>query len=205
MESGTENKYGKLEWFLYMILLPIMFTVILTAILLQFLGYNIKGELFKWGNSIPYVEKVIPGSNPKPLPEASAKSKATEQVEASKKQINELTQKLKQGEEQLRKADAEVKAKDDQIVEMQIQMGQLRRQLEETKKTQGDKATPDQQVAQLYKSMSPSKAAPILAAMPMNEVVTIIKAMKQDERSAILAKLDPTIAANITSELLKGE
>lgn len=205
MESEVEKTHGKLEWFLYMIMLPVMFTVILTAILLQFLGYNIKGELFKWGNSIPYVEKVIPGSNPKPLAEASAPPKVTDEIEASRKQNHELTQKLKQEQEQLRKVEAEMETKDVQIVQLQSEIGQLKRQIEEAKKAQEEKSNPDRDVAQLYTSMSPSKAAPILEAMPMNEVVKIVKVLKQDERSAILAKLNPTIAAKITSELLKGE
>lgn len=203
MENEVEKTYGKLEWFLYMIFLPLMFTVILTAILLQFLGYNVKGELLKWGNSIPYVEKVIPGSNPKPKPADSAGEKASQKSEEDQKKITELNQKLEQERDKLAKLEAEAKAKDVEIEKLKRETERMRQQIEAAKKEQDE--NPKREVAQLYTSMSPSKAAPIMAEMPMNEAVKILKLLKQNERSAILAKLEPKMAAEITSELLKGE
>jgi len=200
MEEEIGQKKGKLEWFLYMIFFPLLFTVILSAVLLQFLGYNVTGQLLTWGNSVPYVEKVIPGSNPKSQ-EADGANPVAELEEEYKKRIEELTQQLVQEQDKIAQLEAKMKEKDAEILTLNQESEQLRKQNEAAKKEQDNK----KEVAAVYTSMSPSKAAPIMEAMPLDQAVKILRVLNKDERGAILAKLDPAKAATMTSELLKGE
>lgn len=196
------RKSSKVEWLFYMILLPLMFTVILTGILMTFLGYDVKGIVLDWGNQIPYVEKITPGTHPK------MEARKEDEKKALEKQIDDLTQRLQEQAVVAAAQDEEAEAKEEQIGELKQAINDLQIQLErersarefekETERKESKKTT-----ARAYAEMSAGKAAPILAKMPTDEVLSIFQELSIAERSAILAKFDPEIAAKLTSELLR--
>ncbi|MBP1930791.1 MotE family protein [Ammoniphilus resinae] len=201
MENTEEKYHTRLEWFFYMILLPLLFTAILTGILLQFLGYDLKGKLFEWGNTIPYVEKAIPGDPPPSEIKQVEQSSGTAKAEETSKQLQEMKQKLQEEMNKQASLKEEVAEKDQKIKELQQQVAQLQQKTTEQQTEQKQKA--QRETSGVYASMSAGKAAPIIAEMPLEQAASLMKGMKQDQRGEILAKMEPDLAAKITSELLK--
>lgn len=204
MENGDEKKHGRLEWMFYMILLPLLFTAILTGILLWFIGYDVKGILQNWGNSIPYVEKIVPGASPDAQKAAPA-APAVDEMEIWKKKNAELNLKLKEQQQDQEKLKKAVEEQDGKVQQLQQENEQLKQMVEEEKEKKQQQEEKRKEMAELYTAMSPSKAAPILEQLPIPQTVEILKSMGTEERGAVLAKIDPVIAAKITTELLKEE
>lgn len=192
MEERAERKESRREWFLYMIVLPLLFTVILTAVLLQVLGFNVSGQLLKWGSSAPYVGQLLSG--PEEMSETQTEPTISERLEALKE---EQAIQVRQYEEAIRE-------KDEQIDLLTSEIEQLKLQLEQSEARHLEQLR-EKDVAELYAAMSPSRAAPIMEEMSIEEIARLLSLLKKEERSLILARLNPETAAKVTMELLKGE
>ncbi|AMA72671.1 MULTISPECIES: magnesium transporter MgtE N-terminal domain-containing protein [Aneurinibacillus] len=198
-EMAEERKYSKLEWFFYIIFIPLLFTLVLSAVIAQMFGYNVMGILAKELNKVPVLEKVIPDA----AVDSSAPAEDGNKADEKDSKISELEIKLEAKEREIadlkRKAELE-KQKMDQVLQ------QAQKHQEATKAAE-KKATEEEQkkiknLAKIYTSMSAGKAAPILEKMAPEEAAQLLLTMKAEERSAIMAKMDPKKAADL-SLLLK--
>ena len=183
-EMAEERKYSKLEWFFYIIFIPLLFTLVLSAVIAQMFGYNVMGILAKELNKVPVLEKVIPDA----AVDSSAPAEDGNKADEKDSKISELEIKLEAKEREIadlkRKAELE-KQKMDQVLQ------QAQKHQEATKAAE-KKATEEEQ----------KKAAPILEKMAPEEAAQLLLTMKAEERSAIMAKMDPKKAADL-SLLLK--
>lgn len=190
-EIAEEQSYSKLEWFFYIIFIPLLFTLVLSAIIAQMFGYNVVGMLAKGLNEIPVVEKVIPDSaapNSKKTVQTGTISEKPDarvtdlqkQIELKNKEIDRLKEKAK---EEKKKVDQQKETAATQAAKQKAEEERLK----EVK-----------QLAKMYTSMSAGKAAPILEKMPPEEASNLLQVMKSEERSAILAKMTPKTAADLT-------
>src|SRR5690554_6090890 len=113
--AGTNverTSYGAFERFLYIFFIPVLFTVILTVVLLSLFGYNVSRSILDVANRIPVINKVIPDpdsnvSEPglvmdsQPLPKA-------EDIQILKDQIAKLENEKRQGEAALSTSQAKL-------------------------------------------------------------------------------------------------
>ncbi|WCN39095.1 MotE family protein [Aneurinibacillus uraniidurans] len=196
-EIAEEQSYSKMEWFFYIIFIPLLFTLVLSAIIAQMFGYNVVGMLAKGLNQVPVVEKLIPDS-------AVPNSKKTTQTETTtakqdtraddlQKQIdlkNKEIDKLKQAQ------GTENNTQDQMQNQNQAQDPAAAQALKQ--KAEEERLKKTKQLAKIYTSMSAGKAAPILEKMPPAEAAILLQAMKAEDRSAIMAKMNPKIAADMT-------
>ena len=58
--DAEKNAYGALERFLYIFLLPVLFTLVLVGVLLTLFDYDVKGTLYEVGRKIPVVRAIVP-------------------------------------------------------------------------------------------------------------------------------------------------
>lgn len=191
----AEKSYSKLEWFFYIIFLPLLFTVLLTVILLYFMGYDTLNTALKWGNSVPVVERVLP--EPKPEPGEMA-----DQASINENRVKDLRTENAQKEQTITELRSEVQAKEQSIKELENQIEELNASLEEKKTDEDQRQQEIGQLAQLYASMRPGNVAPILENLTMNEAVLMLEAMSNNDRSDILSEMNPQTAADL-SILLK--
>jgi len=190
-EIEEEREYSKLEWFFYMILIPALFATLLGGVLLTFLGVDVLGNVLKWANSIPYVEKIIPGEGDETDPEVRAT-----------KQLEEMQAKQTAAQQQIAALQEEAEKKDATIQALEQQVENLKKQLEEKQATKEERQRQYQDLAKMYTNMSAKNAAAIIENLSLEEAVAVLTTMKPQQRAEILAKMDPKQAADI-SILLK--
>ncbi|GIO00738.1 MotE family protein [Brevibacillus laterosporus] len=196
-EIQEEREYNRLEWLLYIIVIPALFASLLAGILASLLGYDVVGSVKDWLNNIPYVEKLIPDNTP--TSQTVEGSKEDSKTEAKKAQVNEEAAKSKQAADQLQK---EVSQKDSTIAALQKQIANLQKATEEKRIEEEERQKQFQDLAKIYSSMSAKNAAAIVSNLSKEEAVVVLSKMKTDEQAQLLAKMDPKKAADI-SILLK--
>ncbi|QDX94996.1 hypothetical protein EEL32_11230 [Brevibacillus laterosporus] len=198
-EIQEEREYNRLEWLLYIIVIPALFASLLAGILASLLGYNVVGSVKDWLNSIPYVEKLIPDDATTSQTVADNKAESKESKESKAAQANEDATKTKQAAAQLQK---EVSQKESTIAALQKQIDDLKRTTEEKRLKEEERQKQFQDLAKVYSSMSAKNAAAIVGNLSKEEAVVVLSKMKTDEQAQLLAKMDPKKAADI-SILLK--
>lgn len=196
-EIAEEQSYSKMEWFFYIIFIPLLFTLVLSAIIAQMFGYNVVGMLAKGLNQVPVVEKLIPDS-------AVPNSKKTTQTETTATKTDARVSDLQKQIELKNKEIDALKQKQQEEKKMQEQAQQAA-QVSQQATAQASQQNADQerlkemkQLAKIYTAMSAGKAAPILEKMPPEEAASLLQVMKPEDRSSIMAKMNPKKAADVT-------
>jgi flagellar motility protein MotE (MotC chaperone) len=187
-----ENSYSKTEWILYIIILPFIFTIILTFFILQFIGYNIADKVTGYFKQIPVVKNAVSSTKDA----SSGTQKDSSEVRQLEKQMNELNlqvSELQKLRDSLLKSQEQ---KDALISQLRNQIFTLQKQLDD-KKAEEDKQKAD---AALYEDMSPGKAAAILEAMPNEQARNILNHLSTDAKAAILEKMDPKKVPQLVSQ-----
>ncbi len=185
--------YGAFERFLYIFLIPLIFTLILTGVLLSLFGYDVKETLLKVGHSIPIVGSVVPAPPPTPVPQTDVSGEAAD--------VDALKADLLQKEAELSKIKEESQQKDKTIEDLHNQLEQMQSESAEKGQTDEEYQTQLRRLADIYTNMTPSKAAPILERLTMPELVLVLSQMKQDAQSNVLAKMNPQIAAEASIQM----
>ena len=145
-----EKTHSKFEWFFYIIFLPLIFTLILTFVILSILKVDVVGGLKSVGNQFPIVQKWIPNDDDA-LPPLSEEEVLKERLDAYHNALNEKSEDI----DQLLTA---LEERDQLIMSMEQKITLLEEQLEEQTIDDQQKADNLRQVVKLYTSMSPSKS-----------------------------------------------
>jgi len=201
MEQPTAEKgYSRLEWFFYIIVLPVLFISILTIVLLWFLDYDLKGKVLMTLNEIPYVEKLIDDQQFNNYDNLTINN-SKEQLEAT---IAELKNTLTNSQLALTQVENQTANKDQQIAELQEQIDDLLAQLSVKNTSEKTREEEIAELAKVYANMNPKNAAGIIASLDATEALLILSQMSVDTKSAILEKMDLQTAAEL-SILLKDQ
>ncbi|WP_274361480.1 hypothetical protein [Paenibacillus thermotolerans] len=203
-ELEAEKSYGWFERFLFYTL-PVLFTLLLTGVLLTVFGYDVMNEALRIANKIPVVSSVIPD----PKPTGAELQNAIKQAESGKsdeKTYSEaeyvaIQRMLEEKQTQLSQLNDEAIAKDDQIAKLTQEVKRLQERLDSMTQSDEEYAASIKNLADIYARMSPSKAAPVIESLTMNERVLVLSRMKQDKQVGILEKMDPKIAADTSIRL----
>jgi flagellar motility protein MotE (MotC chaperone) len=191
-----EQGYGKLEWFFYIIILPLLFTSILTGILLSFLGYDLLSSVHRMANEIPLLEKIIPD------PQVQEGINGLGIQGSTAAQVTQLQAQIQQQDAALTKLKADMEVKNAEIEKLAAENATLKEENQKETLSKEEHLNKLQQLSSMYGSMSPGKAAPIIENLVLEEAVLVLSEMKLEPRSKILEKMDPKKAADI-SILLK--
>ncbi|GED13164.1 MotE family protein [Aneurinibacillus migulanus] len=194
-EIAEERSYSRLEWFFYIIFIPLLFTLVLSAIIAQMFGYNVVGVLAKELNQIPVIEKLIPDAAIDRPPSEKEEVKTDKkdvtvadlktQLAVKEREVNELKKKAELEEQKAKRLQQQT----------QIQQGDAKVSQEQMNE---EKQKQIKNLAKVYTTMSAGKAAPIMEKMSPEEAGQLLLVMKPEERSAIMAKMDPKTAADLT-------
>ncbi|WP_410769255.1 MotE family protein [Fontibacillus sp. BL9] len=206
LDEELEESGGGFSRFLFF-MTPILFTVVLLAVLLTLFSPSFKNTMLDIGNKIPFINKIIPD------PELTeAQKKKAENKEAEEKKQQESTKAtLDQLKEQVAKQEAELQEANKQVTENDSKVKDLEAQLEAAQQKATDEKEAEEQaayqkevkkLAQIYSEMSPSKAAAIFDKLTTDETLQMFSVMSNESKVAILEKMDPQKAADI-SILLK--
>ncbi|WP_238392632.1 magnesium transporter MgtE N-terminal domain-containing protein [Paenibacillus antri] len=199
-----ERSYSFIERLLFYTL-PVLFTLLLTGVLLTVFGYDVVNELLRVGNKVPGVSAVLP--DPKPTEEElrAAMLEAEErddEGETNEEEAAKIEAALSAKEAEMAALRSETETKEQQIADLQAELEVKQEEEARQAASEAEYAANIKKLANVYAEMKPSKAAPVLENLTLSERVLVLKEMKEEKQVDILEKMDPTIAAE-TSILMK--
>lgn len=196
--NAEKQTYSALERFLYIVLLPVLFTMVLVGVLLTLFGYDVKGALLDAGRNIPVVRQFVPesgdGGGQAPTNPASAALLLEERVA-------ELESLLAEKNAEIAALQSDLASRDRIIAELEAGVEQMLLDREQEAEAQEETRSRLKSLAGMYAGMSASKAASILEQMTMPELVLILYEMGAAERGDILARMEPAVAAEASLHL----
>jgi flagellar motility protein MotE (MotC chaperone) len=186
--KAENQEYSKLQWFIMVILIPVIFAIILFSIILSFMGLSVIDEGKQLASKTPFLSKYV-----------KTEEQLVEEVE--KVNIDELTAKISTHLTEIGVLEQKLTAKDNEIQVFQDEIELLLAQLEDQEAAEVDITTEYKEIAKLYETMSAKNAASILIELPEDEAVVHLSFMKTDARAAIFAKMAPDKAAQLILQL----
>lgn len=197
-----ESGYSGFERFLFFAT-PILFTIILLAVLLTLFNANWRNQMIALAENIPIVNQWI--SSDKDKAEGKEPGKAKKENKNIQKdqeeQIAELKALLASKDADLRNLADARKTLEVQVANLNKEIKDLRAERREEQVTEEQYAQQVKDLANLYAKMMPSKSAPILENLATEELVLVLDAMKQEDRAKILEKMNPKVAADASIRL----
>lgn len=191
-EMEKEEKGSRLQWFLFIIVIPTLFAAALALVIMAVAGINVFDAVKK----IPIVSQYIDVQE--------AKKEWKKELEKTTEKKNEI---IKKQQKEINKLKNELAAKQQEVDDLKTEVDSLRGELSAAETAGNAKAQANaptmtmENVARMYETMSEKNAAAILAKMPENEVLAILSSLNSDKAAAILENMSPDDAAKYTSML----
>ncbi|MFT4413564.1 MotE family protein [Fredinandcohnia humi] len=186
----TEKEYSKLQWFLYVVLIPSVFTLIIVGVLLYVSGFNSVGAIKDFGAKIPGISGLF-------------QKEETKQQETSEPKVSvpELKATISEKEAKITELEDELGLKEDEINALQEDIDRLSNEIHVLQDERLAKSKTIEELTKMYELMSPKNAALIIPNLNENEAREILSSLKTEKLAAILEKMSPEDAARFT-ELL---
>jgi flagellar motility protein MotE (MotC chaperone) len=187
-EEQEEKKYGRLQWFFYVVMIPLLFAFVVALIVLTFAGINVFEAAKEFGGKIPIISNVVDKEN----------SKSITELEES---MVELEGEMKDKEAKISRLESQMKSKDKEIERLKLEKKQLESQIDDLVARQEENKRAFKDIVRTYESMSAKKAAPIISKMNNDEALKILTNIKSDKLAEIMENMTPEEAAKFTERL----
>jgi flagellar protein FlbB len=199
-EMEREEKESKLQWFLFIIVIPSLFAAALAFVIMAIAGVNVLDTVKTFSKNIPIISQLVDVQKiQRKL--GTTIEKQNEVIDQQKKQINELENELSAKQQEVDRLKKEVERLEEQLSLMEANKEELPEDKAATMNTTNNTTMED--IASMYETMSEKNAAMILTKMPESDVLTILSSLDSDKAAAILEKMSPDDAAKYTSMLAK--
>ncbi|MFD1018184.1 MotE family protein [Thalassobacillus hwangdonensis] len=176
------NKGSKLQWFLLVIVIPIIFLIVLTLIIMTVAGKNV----FEMAQQIPGVESLV----------------TSEEEAINENKINELMADVADKSARIEQLEGELAGKDDTIEELNEEILALQTEQESEDQVNTDQEEMIKSISASFKDIDAEEAAPIIEQLDEVLAVSVLEKVPNEERGLILAAMDPEKAANLTSAFI---
>ncbi|QOR68560.1 hypothetical protein IM538_10840 [Cytobacillus suaedae] len=182
--------YSKFQWFLFVIVIPVLFTVTLALVLLTIAGVNV----FEYSKVITQNTPILSNYV------SSDENAVVENRESVELQISSLEGTIQEKEEQIAELEKNLEEKESEINSLQEELLYLEEELlvKEEQETYGKTIA---EISKMYETMSPKNAAVIIPKLDNDEALSILSVLKTETVSKILEKMDPEDAAKYTQLL----
>lgn len=198
MDNDAEkSSYGTLERFIYILLLPILFTAILTGVLLTLFDYDVKNVVYSIGRNIPIINNIVPEEQ---ITDTDLSNPASESIQLDQ-QIKDLSASSEEKENAISQLESEMKNRDEQIVQLEASVEKLILEQESIEMNSEEYRKQLKSLASMYAGMTTSKSAPILENLTMPELVLVLYEMSSDDQGRVLEKMNPKTAADASIQL----
>lgn len=192
-----KSSYGALERFIYIFLLPVLFTVVLTGVLLTLFDYNVKNSVYNIGRKIPIINNIVPAEE---NTGQTVQNPANESIR-TEREIETLTSAVSDKDAEIKNLQFELAAKDESIKTLEESVQKLILDDETAAANTVEFRKQLKSLADMYSKMSASKAAPILENLTMPELVLVLYEMNSNDRGRILEKMNPKTAADASIQV----
>src|SRR5690554_4437111 len=195
--NGEKSSYGTLERFIYIILLPILFTAILIGVLLTLFDYDLKNVVYNIGRNIPIINSIVPEEA---ISDNGVRNPANESIQLEQK-MNDLTTATTQKDQTIQKLEDDLMSRDEQISKLEESVEKLVLDQEMIVTNSEEYQKQLKNLASMYAGMTTSKSAPILENLTMPELVLVLYEMSSDDQGRVLEKMNPKTAADASIQL----
>jgi flagellar protein FlbB len=192
MERNQDiEKESRLQWFLFIIVIPSLFAITLAVVIMTVAGVNVMDAVKTYTNNIPIISQYVDVQ------------KTQKKLGATIEKQNEMIAKQKK---QIRSLENQLSAKQQEVDQLKQELEHLQQQQSQpfTEETAAeDETVTVEDIANIYSTMSEKNAAAILTTMSESDVLMILSALDSDKAAAILEKMPPDQAAKYTSMLTR--
>lgn len=195
--SGEKSSYGTLERFIYIILLPILFTAILIGVLLTLFDYDLKNVVYNIGRNIPIINNMVPEQS---TTNTGVSNPANESIQLDQK-MDDLTAAATQKDQTIQKLEDDLISRDEQISKLEQSVEKLVLDQEMVVANSEEYRKQLKSLASMYAGMTTSKSASILENLTMPELVLVLYEMNSDDQGRVLEKMNPKTAADASIQL----
>jgi flagellar protein FlbB len=194
--KSEKQDYGKFQWFFFVILIPIIFTVTLVVIILSVAGFDVFGKSKAVLAEIPVIEKLFKDEKQDTINDREI---VAQETATQKKEKKQLEQTIEEQAIMIGALEKDVSMKEKEILTLNQEIKFLETQIEETKKADSEKNSKD--IAKLYDNMSSKKAAQIIPNLNQDEAVLILTLLDDRHLADILSKMTVEDAVKYTNLL----
>ncbi|MDZ5473480.1 MotE family protein [Bacillus sp. 31A1R] len=191
-QEQTEKKFNKFQWFLFVVLIPLLFAITLGLIVATVAGINVFETSKEYGQKLPFVSSLF-------------KEEEVKSVEEFEKNIISLEAQIKDREAKIEQLELEIDGKVKEVERGKLEKEQLQIQIDELLSIQEENKRAFKDIVKTYETMSAKKAAPIIAEMTDKEALKILSNLKADTLASVLENMDAAKAAKYTEKLTNEE
>ncbi|MFD2443524.1 MotE family protein [Bacillus sp. CGMCC 1.16607] len=188
----NENKTNRFQWFLVVVIIPLLFAITVTIIVMTIAGINVFETVNKYGQKLPFVSSYF----------ADNDSQSLEKLESD---IVDLEASIKDGEAKIEKLESQLGNKDEEIEKYKLEKEQLEMQISELMAIQEENKRAFKEIVQTYETISAKKAAPIVVNLKEEEALKILTNVKAETLASILENMSAKDAAKYTELLTANE
>jgi flagellar protein FlbB len=190
IQEKESSVLKKLQWFLFVVMVPMLFASLVALVVLTFAGVNVVDAAKKYGANVPGLSKLVAEEDTAINVEEQLRKDIVDIESINKEQLTTISD-LK---EEIEQSQANVDS-------LQNKVEQLTKELNKEEKEQEDTEQTMKEIAGVYETMSAKKAAAIITELREQEALKILQTVSTDSLSSILEKMEPVDAAKYT-ELL---
>lgn len=183
----NEKKHSKVQWVFFVIIIPFLFAITLSLVVLTVAGVNVFDLAKDYGSKIPVISNFV-----------------NEDTEDPQQNRFELQAEVKDQQAQINDLQAQVDQKQQEIEQLQAELDQLNEQMNSEQITKEERLEKIKSVARTYAGMNPEEAGAIITELETVEAAEILEQMPSKKSAAIFEEMDPTVAATITQILKEG-
>lgn len=187
-EALIEEKSGsKFLWFIYVVVIPLLFAIVIALIVSTFAGINV----FEKAKELGVKTHILSKNN------VSSRSKADEE------KIISLNAEIQNKDTQIENLQKQLDSKDNEKQQLVLEQNRLQEQIASLQKSQAQSTKDFKEIVSSYESMNPKSAAPIILQMKDENAVKILSKLSSEALASILEKMPANRAAKYT-EMLGG-
>jgi flagellar protein FlbB len=194
-EFPERNKASKLQWFLFVVVIPIIFTITLLLVILTIAGVNVWDTVGKVGSKIPVVSSFV--DDPTDVKEEN-------EQEETDKLIVELEGTIKDYKAQIDSLEFDVNSKNEQLDGLNATIEDLTAKLAEKQETAHAQEESVKKLSDSISVMEPEAAGPIFESLEKPLAVQILHQIPTEQRGKIFEVMDPEIAADLINAFMEN-
>jgi flagellar motility protein MotE (MotC chaperone) len=191
VEGREESKTNPIQWFLLVVLIPVLFAVTVALIVSTVAGVNVFEAAKEFGEKVPVLSNIL------------SKDSEDDIVQLEKDRI-ELEGQIKDREAKIDQLHSKLENQDKEMERAQLEKERLLQEIDELNAIQEDSKRAFKDIVRTYETLSAKKAAPIISQMSEVEALRILTTIKPEALASLLEEMEPAKAAQFT-ELLTNE
>ncbi|MFD1777895.1 MotE family protein [Fredinandcohnia salidurans] len=185
METN-EKEYSRFQWFLFVILIPSIFTLVVVFALLSVAGFKPLGVMKDFVAKVPAISSLI------------SDEKKEQNPEEDEIVIADLESEIQEKETEITQLENELVTKSDEIETLENEINNLSDELVKLQEERLAKSKSLNELTKMYELMSPKNAARIIPNLKEDEAREILSSIDTEKLAAIFEKMSPEDAAKFT-------